>query len=323
MKTSHASLQFFGSVVLLAAAAITRHAAAGTQTTFSQDYSYWDIAAYWSPAYPNSTSYDPVLSAGRTALIRNAVPAVGIVYIGTSTTNPRRAFVEVLPGASLDALQLLLGFNNGTTGILYHCGGNVIARDACRIGENSDSSGSRGIYYLSAGTLSKPSGEPLYVGYNGRGLLQITANAACHAVGIVIGNAIAANGSKLDQRGGSVIISGDLDIGSSTSANGTYHLSGGSLVWSNACTVRDTLIIEGGAADAFSPATGTPLSFASTATLRYLLDAKGASPIRVPNGTVSVNASTKLIIDGAYYTRSGGRPASYLLLQYNLSLIHI
>jgi len=317
MTTLHASLHRSSCLLLLAAAALTRLIAAGTQTTFSQDYSYWDIAAYWSPAYPNSTSYDPVLPAGRTALIRNAVPAVGIVYIGTSTTNPRRAFVEVLPGGSLDALQLLLGYNNGTTGIVYHCGGDVIARDACRIGSNSDSSGSRGIYYLSAGTLRKPSAEPLYVGYNGRGLLQITANAACHAVGIVIGNSTSANGSKLDQRGGSVVLSLDLEIGSSTSANGTYHLSGGSLVWSNACTVRDSLIIEGGTADAFSPATGTPLTFASTATLRYVLDAKGIGAIRVPNGTVSVNATTKLIIDGTYYTRTGGRPASFLLLQYN------
>lgn len=286
---------------------------AGTPTTFTADYSYWDITSNWSPAYPNGTGWDPLLLAGRTALIRNAAPACGIVYIGQSTSNPRRGFLEILPGGSLDALQVLVGHDNSNVGTVYHCGGNVIARDACRVGSGS---GCSGYYYLSAGTLRKSSGEPLYVGYSGYGLLQITHNGTCHATGITIANSSTAAGSLLEQRGGSVVIADNLDIGSTATANAFYLISGGSLVWSNTCTVRGGFTVKGGTADIFTPASGTPLSFASTGFLHLIFDAKGISPIRVPNGTISVNSSTKLVIDGNLFTRAGGRPGSYLLLQY-------
>lgn len=303
------------SCIFVAGAALTTQAGL---TVFQPQRGTWNSAVNWSPNLPASVDDHPIIKNGSVAMITNAVPACGSVFIGQAA-GVRNGAVEVLPGGLLDAQNLLLGRDENNLGIVRQCGGEVLARGTLEIGDNNGGGTvqrASGAYYLSAGMLRMLGATPIHVGFRGHGYLQVSASGSVHAAVMVIGDSLGATNSAVQQLGGSVTL-GTLDIGGAATSDGSYIIAGGNLVWSNTCVVRGMLAVESSTARAGSPSSAAPaLTLAGSATLRFALDAHGIAPLVLTHGTLLIAAGTRLVVDGTYYTRNAGAPGSFLLLRY-------
>ncbi len=287
-------------------------------TVFQPTRGYWHVAANWSPNLPASVADHPIIYGGRVAMISNATAACGSVYVGQALLTPHSA-LEILPGATLDAQNLLLGRDEDNVGVLRQSGGAIIVRGGCEIGDNNGGGSvqkASGAYYLSAGALRMLGATPLRVGHRGRGYLQVSASGTLHTAAMEIGASAGATNSAVRQLGGSVVLN-TLDIGGAATSNGSYTVAGGELIWSNTCVARGTLTLAGSTARVWSPSAASPaLTLAGSATLRFAFGARGIAPLMLERGAVNLAAGTRLVVDGTHYTRNAGGPATFLLLQH-------
>ncbi len=149
-------------------------------------------------------------------------------------------------GATISSLQLVLGLNTGSTGIVNAAGGTITVQEGVTVGNSGygeltlTNSATLTANSLSVGATAGTSGlvsvtdstvtisEDIFVGFNGTGTLE-TDNAQIEARELFIGRQTGSTG-RATLSGGHLQLSGELHVGALS--NGTLTLEGGGTIQS-------------------------------------------------------------------------------------------
>lgn len=218
----------------------------------------------------------------------------------------------------------VVGYNNGTYGVLNIAGGATTVTYANQRGKIGDLAGSTGVVNVTGGFLDWA--DVLYIGRDGRGTINVSSGL-CRAAYTLIGSGASwgdlnitggtyrNNPNWFEVRRGAIQVSGGaftntgatMIIGSAAGQTGTVTVVSGTFSVTNCTTTVGnpgvgTLEVQG----KNSTITLKALT-ADTAnsTLKFTLGATGVSPIEVTNA-LTVTSSSKLVVDMTSYNKVNG-----------------
>ena len=280
----------------------------------------WNVPGNWLLNRVPTPSDNPIISAGRTAIINSDVNQSAAIFCGQSASTPRWGKIQMRPGGKLSAPILILGRDNDNHGIFWICGGELSLFSYLSIGNNDGGpvgSTASGTLNISAGSLKMTGASASYIGNKGIGKMTVSGNGIFYANDITVGNFAGSEGSEMKIIGGDVFAN-NITLGTSTTSDGKMTVSGGSLVWSNLFYVRDTLIIQNGSPSINGVNSGnTALFLDNNSTLEFEFGADEIATIKINNSLLNITSGAKLNISGTYFTRASGTAKSFLLIKHN------
>lgn len=292
--------------------------AAAQNVTFVPTTGNWNVPGNWSGGVVPNTIQNPIIYNGKTATADANIGFCGNVYVGQSTAANRKGTVLFRNGAVLTAANVLLGRDENNFGQFNQMGGALTVAGYVSVGDAAGGgSGASGEYNLSAGTLQLTGGGSyVQVGNQGVGRMLVAGSAVLNTPTLAVGNAAGSSGSQLFQWGGTVF-AGNVTVGSAGASNCSFTISAGAVQWGGLLLIRDLLTVQGGQFWLQRTNTGgVGLQLADTSTLQVQLDAHGVSPVQIAGSQLSIAADSKLVVDGAQYSRWNGSPGSFPLIQH-------
>ncbi len=286
---------------------------------FNPSEGNWNVPGNWHLNRVPTSSDNPIISAGRTAIVNSDVNQCAAIFCGQSASSPRWGKIQMRPGGKLSAPILILGRGDDNHGIFWLCGGELSLSSYLSVGDNEEGIGgtASGTLNLSAGSLKMLGTSQSYIGNKGHGKMIVSGSGAFYANDITVGENSGSEGSEMKITGGSVLAN-NINVGSSTTADGKMTISGGELVWNSLLHVRDTLIIQNGSSSiAGVKSGGSSLYLDNGSTLEFELGADGIASVEMTNSTIHITSGAKLNISGTYYTRASGTVKSFLLIKHN------
>jgi hypothetical protein len=285
-------------------------------TVFLPTSGNWNAAANWSGGTVPGTNQSPDILNGCAATVDSDVGTCGSIFVGQGSQTPTGT-VLFRPGAALTAAYLYLGRDGANFGRFAQSGGALTVNGDVSVGDAAGGgTGASGEFDLSAGTLrlSGP-GSTLWVGNQGVGRMVVAGNSVLSVPTVTIGAATGSSGSKLFQWGGS-ICAGSLTVGAAGVTNSSFTLVSGMTLWTGLLQVNGQLALQGSQFLLQQTNSGGGLRLGSGATLEFDLDAIGVSPVTLANSRIFIDPGSKLVVDGSKYSRWGGQPGTFTLVQH-------
>jgi len=295
-----------------------------TFQTFAVQYFFkvnegnWNVPGNWNESVVPTSADQPIIPAGRTVIINSDVGQCNVIFCGQSISNPRWGKIQMRPGGKLSAPILILGRDEDNHGIFSLCGGELSLSTYLSVGDNGDNPNSaRGSLFLSAGSLKMLGNATSYIGNKGYGYMLVSGNGTFYANDIIVANNSGSESSEINIIGGKVFAN-NITLGSTSTSAGSLKISGGSLVWSNQCYVRDVFRVCNGSPSINGVLSGgTALYFDQFSSLEFDIGADGIAPVMIENSKIHITSGAILHINGSYYTRGGDGAKSFLLVKHN------
>ncbi|RLD11810.1 MAG: hypothetical protein DRI44_02720 [Chlamydiae bacterium] len=310
-------MKHFSSLIIFALA-LSLQSLAAVNILFNPSFGNWNIAGNWHLGRVPTVNDNPIISAGRTAMIDSDVNQCAVVFCGQSASTPKWGKIILRQGGKLTASILILGRDSANHGVFLLCGGELSLHGYLSVGD-SDGGGdpATGELFVSAGSLKMLGTAPSYVGYKGRGKMTVSGKGAFYANDVTVGEKSGSEGSEMSIIGGSVVAN-NITLGTTATSDGKMIVSDGSLVWSNLFYVRDTLTVQNSAPEIRGVKSGgTGFYLDNNSTLEFKLGAKGIAALKMTNSQIHITSGAKLHISGTYYTRASGAAGSFLLIKNN------
>jgi len=304
--------------LIITALFLTLPAFAAVNILFNPSEGHWNIPGNWHLNRIPTSGDNPIIPAGRTAIINSDVNQCDVIFCGQSAASPQWGKIQMRPDGKLSAHILILGRDNDNHGIFWICGGELSLSSYLSIGDNDGGGGTAsGTLNLSAGSLKILGSSPAYIGNKGLGKMTVSGSGKFFANDITVGENSGSEGSVMKIIDGTVVAN-NITLGTATTSDGKMIISGGSLVWSNLFYVRDTLTIQNGAPYINGVnSSSTALFLDNNSTLKFELGADGIATIKITNSLLNITSGAKLNISGTYFTRASGTAKSFLLIKHN------
>ena len=291
--------------------------AAAQNVVFVPSSGNWNVPGNWTGGSVPNANQNPIVLNGSVATVDASVGTCGSVFVGQSTGANRKGTVLFRNGATLTAANLLLGRDENNYGQFNQTGGTLAVPGYVSVGDGAGGgTGASGEYNLSAGTLQLTGAGGVQVGNQGVGRMLVAGSAGLSTPSLAVGNTVGSSGSQFFQWGGTVY-AGNVTVGSAGASNCAFTISAGATVWGGTLLVNGLLTAQGSQFQLQGTNTGgVGLQVADTGTLQLQFDALGLTPIEITGSQLSIAPGSKLVVDGAPYSRWNGSVGSFPLLRH-------